>query len=882
MKKPEITYLKNYQPPLFLVDSIDLTIDIFEDITTVHSQLKVRKSPEMPSSSNDFVLNGENVELVSIIRDGSKLEADAYQITEETLTVLSNPDAFALDIICQIKPQENTALEGLYKAEGIFLTQCEAEGFRRISYFPDRPDVMSRYQCTIQADKKTYPILLANGDLVKKGDLDQDRHFATWVDPFPKPSYLFGMVAGDLACREDYFTTKSGRKVLLQIFVEPENIDGCDHALRSLQKAMKWDEDVFGLEYDLDQYMIVATNSFNAGAMENKGLNIFNAKYVLAKPETASDADFRNIEGVIAHEYFHNWTGNRVTLNNWFQLSLKEGLTVFRDQEFSSDAGSRAVQRISFVQSLKAFQFPEDAGPMAHPVRPESYIEMDNFYTATVYEKGAEIVRMIYILLGKDNFRKGMDLYFKRFDGQAVTVEDFVKAMEDAASIDLSRFRYWYSQAGTPEVTVERSYDNTNQTYALTFSQQIPDTPGQTDKKPMPIPVSMALYDKNGQELLLDLEGGDPASVNKEKVINFSDTKETFTFCHITEEPVPSLLRGFSAPVNLNINYSIDEIIFLMANDNDSYNRWSITRKLLSDTVLKLVAAIQQNNKLMVDHRIIEAFQKTLVNPNIDKELIALALTIPSESELGDLMAKIDVDAIHMAREFLLDTIGNTLIDDFKTVYKANQEYGPYLIDQDSIAKRRIKNLSLSYLARIKKADQKLDNFIFEVFKFANNMTDELAALSVLVNLDDDWGQKALSMFYDKWQDDPLVMDKWFAVQAGSKLPGTLEKVRKLMDHPKFSLTNPNKVRALLSTFCATNPWNFHLRDGQGYALLSESVIKLDKINPSIAARGASYFNQWKKYDPIRKAMMKDHLNRILETKGLTKGTYEIVTKALV
>jgi aminopeptidase N len=881
MKKPETIFLKDYQSPLFLIDTIDLTIDISEDVTTVHSKLKVRKNPEEKSSSNDFILNGENVELVSIIRDDSKLEEDSYKKENETLTVLNNPEAFSLEISCKIKPQENTSLEGLYKADGIFLTQCEAEGFRRITYFPDRPDVMSRYQCTIQADKKNYPVLLSNGDLIKSGDLDQGRHYATWVDPFPKPSYLFAMVAGDLAHREDYYTTKSGHKVLLQIFVEYENIDGCDHALRSLQKSMKWDEDVFGLEYDLDTYMIVATNSFNAGAMENKGLNIFNAKYVLAKPETASDSDFRNVEGVIAHEYFHNWTGNRVTLNNWFQLSLKEGLTVFRDQEFSSDVGSRAVQRISFVQSLKAFQFPEDAGPMAHPVRPESYIEMDNFYTATVYEKGAEIVRMIYTLLGKENFRKGMDLYFKRFDGQAVTVEDFVKAMEDAAGIDLSRFRYWYAQAGTPEVTVERSYDRTNQTYSLTFSQQIPDTPGQTNKKPMPIPVNMSLYDKNGQTLLLDLANSDSKSIAKEKVIYFSDKKETFTFMHITEEPVPSLLRGFSAPVNLTIDYSIDEIIFLMANENDSYNRWSITRKLLSDTVLSLVTDIQQNRELGIDHRIIEAFQNTLRNTDIDRELIALALTVPSESELGSLMVKVDVDAIHMAREFLLDTIANQLIDDFRTVFAANQENGPYQIDQDSIAKRRIKNLTLAYLSHVKSTDQKSDNFVFEVFKSANNMTDELAALSVLVNLDDDWGQKAISIFYHKWQDDALVMDKWFAVQAGSKLPGTLERVRKLIDHPKFSLTNPNKVRALISTFCAVNPWNFHRKDGKGYVFLSEFVIKLDKINPSIAARGASYFNQWKKYDHTRKALMKAQLNRILETKDLTKGTFEIVTKAL-
>ena len=881
MNKPEITYLKDYQPPLFWIDKLDLTIDIFEDVTTVHSKLKVRKNPEAPPSSNDLVLDGKNIELVSISRDGSNLTKDCYKKEEETLTVLRNPKTFLLEITCKIKPQENTSLEGLYKADGIFLTQCEAEGFRKITYFPDRPDVMAKYQCTIQADKKNYPILLANGDLVKSGDLENGRHYATWIDPYPKPSYLFAMVAGHLACREEVYTTKSGRKVLLQIYVEHENIDGCDHALLSLQKAMKWDEEVFGLEYDLDTYMILATNSFNAGAMENKGLNIFNAKYVLAKPETASDSDFRAVEGVIAHEYFHNWTGNRVTLKNWFQLSLKEGLTVFRDQEFSSDVGSRATQRIGFVKSLKAFQFPEDAGPMAHSVRPESYIEMDNFFTATVYEKGAEIVRMVQVLLGKEKFRKGMDRYFKRFDGQAVTVEDFLKAMEDASGIDLLPFRFWYSQAGTPEVTIERSYDRASQTYSLTFSQKIPDTPGQTDKKPMPIPVNMALYGKSGQELCLNLNGGDSDSNAKEMVIYFSEFKETFTFEQLPEEPVPSLFRGFSAPVNLNIDYSIDEVIFLMAHESDTFNRWSMTRKLLSDMVLSLVEDIQQNRTLKVDDQIIQPFQKTLLNPDIDKELIALALTVPSESELGDLMSMIDVDAIHLAREFLLNTIAGQLAIDFRTVFEINQESGPYQIDQDSIAKRRIKNLALAYLSRVKSSDQKSNDFVFDVFKSASNMTDEFAALSILANTESEWRGKALAVFHDKWQSDALVMDKWFAVQAGSNLPGTLENVRKLLDHPKFSLLNPNKVWALFGSFCRMNPWNFHQKDGKGYALLSEYVIKLDKINPSIAAGAASYFNQWKKYDRDRREMMKGHLNRILETKDLSKGSFEIVTKAL-
>jgi aminopeptidase N len=882
MKNPKTVYLKDYQSPLFLIDAVDLTIDILEDVTTVHSHLSIRKNPEAQQASNDLVLDGESVELISVYRDSIELKENSYKKEEETLTILNNPAEFSLEITCKIKPQKNTSLEGLYKVDGIFLTQCEAEGFRKITYFPDRPDVMSRYQCTIKADKKKYPVLLANGDLTKCGDLENGRHFATWVDPYPKPSYLFAMVAGDLACREDDYTTKSGRKVLLQIFTEHENIDECDYALLSLQKSMKWDEDVFGLEYDLDTYMIVVTSSFNSGAMENKGLNIFNARFVLAKPETATDYDFRNIEAVIAHEYFHNWTGNRVTLNNWFQLSLKEGLTEFRNQEFSSDMGSRAIQRISFVQLLKATQFTEDAGPMAHPVRPEFYIEVDNFFTKTVYDKGAEIVRMIQVLLGKENFRKGMDLYFKRFDGQAVTIEDFVKAMEDASGNDLSRFRFWYSQAGTPEMTVERCYDKAHQTYSLTCTQVIPDTPGQTNKKPVPIPINLALYGKRGQEIILNLKGKDCDSRTKEMVINFSNAKEIFTFTDIHEEPVPSILRGFSAPVNLNIEYSIDEMIFLMANDNDPFNRWNITRKLLSDTVLSLVEDIQQNRMLEVDYQIIEAFQKALLNPNINKELTALALTVPSESELGDLVSIIDVDAIHTAREFLMNTIANQLKDNFREIFETNQENGPYQIDQGSIAKRCIKNLALTYLSHIKSSDHKTDSFVFDVFKSTNNMTDEIAALSVLTNIESEWRQKAINMFYDKWQNDALVLDKWFAVQAGSSLPDTLENVRKLMDHPKFSLQLTNKVYAFFINFFQLNPWNFHRIDGKGYELLSEFVIKLDRINPRLAARGASYFNQWKKYDKARQEMMQEHLNRILKIKDLSKGTFEIVTKALI
>lgn len=879
MKQPEKKYLKDYRAPSYFIDTIDLQFELFDDHATVKSIMKINRNREVADKTTPVLLDGKALELESVVLDHQTLPLNDYQVKGEILEISNVPDAFTLEISTKIMPQTNTSLEGLYVADDIFLTQCEAEGFRRITYFPDRPDVMSTYKVKIVADRKKCPVLLSNGNLVEEGTLENGRHFAVWEDPFRKPCYLFALVAGDLACIEDTYKTASGRDVALRFYVDKKDSDKCEHAIASLKRAMKWDEDVFGLEYDLDVYMIVSTHAFNAGAMENKGLNVFNSKYVLAKKETATDLDFQQIEGVIAHEYFHNWTGNRVTLNSWFQLSLKEGLTVFRDQEFSSDMGSRAIKRITDVRGLRAFQFAEDAGPMAHPVRPESYIEMNNFYTSTVYNKGAEVIRMIHTLIGPENFRKGMDLYFERFDGKAVTTEDFVKAMEDAGNMDLSLFRLWYSQAGTPHILIDRNYDAANQTYVLTFTQRIPDTQGQKNKKPMLIPVKIGLIDKNGDDLPLMLEGESGAAVETERVLQLKKEIEVFTFNNVQEEPVPSVFRGFSAPVSASVNYSDQELMFLMANDNDPFNRWDAAQQLFSKTLISFVNDLKEGRALQLDDELIQAFKKTLRSKSIDKALIAEALSLPTETEIGDKMDMIDVDGIHFAREFMLNRISETLESDFRAVIEENRENGSYRIDPLSIAGRKLKNLALSYLSRTQVNN--IDAFIYEEFQNAGNMTDEVSSLSILVNMDTGFSQKAVDAFYDKWQSDTLVLDKWFSIQAASNRPGTLENVKKLTKHPQFSIKNPNKVRSLIGMFCQGNPWNFHQKDGEGYRFLSETIISLNQINPNIAARMASLFNKWKRYDSDRQVLMKKELEKISQTENLAKGVYEIVTRSL-
>ncbi len=879
MKNPEIKFLKDYTAPDYSVENLNLNVEIFNDHAIVRSEIVINCNSGL--KFRDLMLDGKNLELLSLAIDESILSEDKYKCENETLTLFDLPEYFTLSVTTKIDPFNNKSLEGLYKSGNMLLTQCEAEGFRRITYFPDRPDVMTRYTCTIVADKSKYPVILANGNLINKGDLDNGRHFAIWEDPYRKPCYLFAMVAGDLALLKGSFKTSSGRKVSIEFFVEEENRDKCAHAIESLRKSMKWDEEVFGLEYDLDTYMVVATNDFNAGAMENKGLNIFNAKYVLARPESATDTDFQQIEGVIGHEYFHNWTGNRVTLNSWFQLSLKEGLTVFRDQEFSSDMGSRAIKRISDVRGLRAGQFPEDAGPMAHPIRPESYIEMNNFYTATVYNKGAEVIRMIHTLIGSTGFRKGMDLYFKEHDGSAVTTEDFISAMETAGEKDLSQFRLWYSQAGTPVIIIERDYNQQARTYTLKVDQLVPDTPGQADKKPMHIPMRMALLDQDGNEIPLVIKYESTIeSGQKERVINLKKKSEIFIFTDIETEPVPSLFRGFSAPVTLKAGYSDSELIFLMANDNDSFNRWDASQQLFTKAVKSLVEDVQNNKALVLDPALVSAFKKTLTNKDLDKALIAQALSIPTETELGDNMERIDVDAIHTARQFVIQTIAEKLQMEFMEILEDNRDNGSYSIDSESIARRKLKNLVLFYISKGMETPRAAE-FVSEEFNKASNMTDEIAALTILSDIDSPFRDKALADFYDKWNKETLVLDKWFVVQATANLPNTLEIVQELTSHPDFSIENPNKVRSLIGAFCQANPWSFNRIDGKGYTFLADNVIRLDAINPSIAARMVSAFNKWKKLDGKRRSLVKTELERILKQENLSKGVFEIVSKAL-
>ncbi len=882
METPTVKHLKDYKPPAYWVDSIDLHFDLNETETLVSAQMHMRRNPETADENMPLILDGRELETLSVELDGKILPREAYIIDKKSLTIAHVPEEFVLKTQTKINPKDNTALEGLYYAGGIFCTQCEAEGFRKITWFPDRPDVMSRYTCTIAADREKYPVLLSNGNLTASGEMENGRHWAKWEDPFKKPCYLFALVAGDLFCLQDTFRTCSGREISLRIYTEHENKDKCGHAMQALKKSMKWDEETFGLEYDLDIYMIVAVNDFNMGAMENKGLNVFNSKYVLADPRTATDMDFWGIERVIAHEYFHNWTGNRVTLKNWFQLSLKEGLTVFRDQEFAADMISGPVKRISDVRAIRSFQFPEDAGPMAHPVRPASYMEMNNFYTVTVYEKGAEVIRMIRQIIGPKNFRKGMDLYFQRHDGQAVTIEDFVSAMQDASGADLGQFMLWYSQAGTPHVFVERNYDSNGKTYTLSFRQTCPATPdSKEEKQPMHIPVAVGLLASKGREIPLDLKN-ENQSPGHTKVLHLRQAEQTFTFVSVPEEPVPSILRGFSAPIKLRAGYSDAEQAFLFAHDTDEFNRWDAGQCLFSKTMLRLVREFQKGKKLKLDDMPVQAFRKTLLNTGLDKYFVSHALTLPTDSELAILMSEtdpIDPEAIFQVRRFVVREIAEKLRKDFENIYQENQDTGPYTADPASVGRRSLKNLALTYMGRLETGE--IIDLTYRQFQQAGNMTDELAALTVLSDMDCPERAEATARFYEKWKSDTLVLDKWFSLQAGSQLPEALETVKALTQHPAFSIRNPNKVRALIGAFCANNPRAFHRPSGEGYVFLADRILELNTINPQIAARMAGVFNHWKKYESGRSQRMKEQVERICKSPNLSVHVYEIVSKAL-
>ncbi len=876
-------YLKDYRVPDFLIDKTDLHFELFESHTLVHSRLAMRRNPQAPSDKAALQLDGAELELVSLSIDGSALSGSAYQINGETLTIPDVPAQFELACTTRIEPHNNTSLEGLYKSSGMFCTQCEAEGFRKITWYLDRPDVMSVYTVTVDADAARYPVLLSNGNLVATENLANGRHRAVWEDPFKKPAYLFALVAGDLERVSDSFVTMSGRKVDLHIYVEAKDVDKCDHAMTSLKNAMRWDEEVYGREYDLDIFNIVAVDDFNMGAMENKSLNIFNTSCVLASPGTTTDAGFQRVEGVVAHEYFHNWSGNRVTCRDWFQLSLKEGFTVFRDAEFSADMGSPVVKRVEDVSLLRTAQFAEDAGPMSHPVRPDSYMEISNFYTVTIYEKGAEVVRMIHTLLGPEQFRKGSDLYFERHDGQAVTCEDFVRAMEEASGIDLTQFRHWYSQAGTPELEVSGHYDAAAETFALTVKQNCRPTPGQKEKQPFHIPLAMGLLGDAGA-LPLTLRGVQPdteTADNTHTVLHVTEPEQTFIFEQVKEAPVPSLLRGFSAPVKLYYDYDRDDLLFLMQQDTDGFNRWEASQQLGVLALKDMIAAHRKGEGCALDSRLITAGQSLLCDESLDPAMVALMLTLPSEGYLAELMQPVDVLANHAARQQarleLAIALKGELLATYRRLSMAQGEYQP---TAEQIASRSLKNLCLQYLMLL--PDEHSLQLCLEQLATADNMTDRLSALVALLNSDYE-KEKALALqrFYQQWQHEPLVINQWFQVQATCSRPGTLTRVHELLNHPAFEIRNPNKVRAVIGAFCGQNAVNFHQTDGAGYRFLADQVIALNSINPQIAARLLGPLSKWQKYLPEQQALMKAELERIAACAGLSRDVYEVVSKSL-
>jgi len=875
---PRTIYLKDYTPPAYLVDTVDLHFELDEETTRVRSRMHLRRNEAAQSGEAPLQLDGSQQTLLGLKLDGEALSANAFELSDEQLIIHEVPDQFTLEVETQINPRANTALEGLYLSSGLLTTQCEAEGFRRITYFPDRPDVMARFTVTLEADKQKFPVLLANGNLVDSGEDANGRHWARWEDPSLKPSYLFAVVAGPLVYQEDTFTTMSGRKVVLRLYVEEENITKCDHAMASLKQAMQWDEQVYGREYDLDIYMVVAVNDFNMGAMENKGLNIFNASCVLASPATATDGDYYNIQSIIGHEYFHNWSGNRVTCRDWFQLSLKEGFTVFRDQEFSADLNSRGVKRIDDVNVLRLHQFAQDASPMAHPVRPDHYMEINNFYTVTVYNKGAEVVRMIRNLLGAEGFRKGTDLYFARHDGQAVTTDDFVRAMEDANGIELTQFRRWYDQAGTPEITLVEEYDASQQTFQLILQQHTPATPGQKEKLPFHIPLAVGLLDARGNDLPLKLAPQESATQST-VTLSLHQTEQTYRFYEVAEKPLVSIGRGFSAPVKFKRNLTDSELAFLLAHDSDDFNRWDAGQQLAINNLLKLIEACQHDRELQLSNEVIEAYRTALTQPDLDKALIARLMTLPGESYIADQMDIVDVEAIHAAREFMRRTLAQSLRTELLQTYQDNQSSQTYQFNADEMAQRSLKNMALAYLMTLDDPD--LQQLCVAQYQQGNNMTDVMAALSLLADVAGAAREEALEDFYHRWQHDAQVVEKWLAIQAGSSLPDTLQRVQALMQHAAFSLHNPNKVRSLVGRFCGGNPLRFHAADGSGYRFLGDRVLELDALNPSIAARLVQTISRWRRYDADRQALMREQLERIVNKDGLSKDVYEIASRSL-
>jgi len=873
---PKAILLKDYKPSAWLIDAVHLDIALDPTETRVRSRLAMRPNPARAGRRGPLVLDGESLTLDSVVLDGKRLEGKACSVTEAGLRIASPPDApFTLEIETRCNPSANKALSGLYLSKGIYCTQCEAQGFRRITYFLDRPDVLAVYTVRLEADPKAAPVLLANGNPVERGTLDHGRrHYAIWKDPHPKPAYLFAIVGGALGAVASTFTTMSGRKVDLAIYVEPGKEDRCAWAMECLKRAMKWDEERFGREYDLDVFNIVAVSDFNMGAMENKGLNVFNDRLILASAKTATDSDFFNIDRVIAHEYFHNWTGNRITCRDWFQLCLKEGLTVFRDQLYSADHRSPAVQRIYDVRMLKARQFPEDAGPLAHPVRPDRFIEINNFYTSTVYEKGAELCRMIHTLLGEELFRKGMDLYFERHDGQAATVEDFVSCFADASGRDFGQFMTWYAQAGTPGLVCNLAYDATRRTAELTVEQVLSPTPGQATKKPLHIPLRLGLLGGNGNDLPLETSTG--ARLD-DGVLEITKRKETFRFVDVPGRPVPSLLRGFSAPANLTIDQSDDDLAFLMSHDSDEFNRWQAGQDFATRLLTATVKALRKDKPAPDPTRFIDALGEIAANASLEPSFRAQALALPSESDLARVIAKdIDPDAIHKARKALRRKLAQRLAGKLEALYGEMAVKGPYAPAPDQIARRALRNAALSLLTArgndddIRRASQH--------FEKAGNLTDEIAGLVALSETRGNDRKAAFEKFYDRWQHDHIVIDHWFLYQAASPQPGTLATVKKLARHPLMSLENPNKVRTLIGAFAA-NPVAFNRPDGAGYEYLAERILEIDRFNPQLAARLLTAFRSWRTLEAGRRKLAERTLKGIAKTKPLSRDVYEIVTR---
>ncbi|MBX2836525.1 MAG: aminopeptidase N [Gammaproteobacteria bacterium] len=856
---------KHYQPPGWRIHSVHLHFELHPSATRVINRMELERIENQP-----LRLDGVELELISIAVDGKALAADDYEIGQSHLTIAALPERCELLVETRINPKANTALEGLYQSSGNFCTQCEAEGFRKITYYLDRPDVLSVFTVTIDAEKQHYPVLLSNGNLQHEEPLDSGWHRAVWHDPFPKPCYLFALVAGTLVYQHDTYTTTSGREVDLFIYVEKHNLSLCDFAMGALQRSMRWDEDVYGLEYDLDRFMIVAVDDFNMGAMENKGLNIFNSKFVLANTDTATDTDFLGVEAVIAHEYFHNWTGNRVTCRDWFQLSLKEGLTVFRDQEFSSDMHSRNVKRIEDVRLLRDRQFAEDSGPMAHPVRPDSYIEINNFYTLTVYEKGAEVIRMFHTLLGAERYRRGIDEYFKRHDGQAVTCDDFIEAMQSVSDLDLDQFKLWYSYAGTPTLVVSTDYDAERKVFTLTVEQQCPDTPGQSDKQPMHIPLKVGLIDRLGKSLPLSLADGSFTAL-----LHVRNRTERFEFHQVASPPVPSLLREFSAPVKLQYDHSDEELAFLIRHDEDDFNRWESSMRLSE----RLVGRAMQSGSTVDASVYVNALGTLLENADSDPAFVAEALAIPGVETLAGQYLPMDIHPVYKARECVLRSVASAHYETLTRIVERHTADSEPEFSKQGVGRRKLVNQTLWLLSSL---DRSQWLTLAELhYDRASNMTDRIGALRTLCRLPGESRDQRLAHFYDRYQDQRLVVDKWFAVQATSEHPDVLEDVVVLSKHPDFNKSNPNRLRSLIGAFAMSNPVGFHRTDGRGYELLADYIIDLDSLNPQIAARMVSPLIRYQQFAEQPRSLMLQALERISATPKLSADVAEIVQKSL-